>query len=861
MKAKQVCSNICQKFKVKKPAGASRYGSGQGRCQVCDIWIDHNGCHINDGSPASADDYGWFCNCCNYRVRRHPRNLKYKEKIMADNIRYNSANDVDLSYFNKYRALMIKELALDIIKCGTSGFEDKALLKSISSIELDRELDTDIKNVVNLVYAKHPPNKISLIVEFERIRAEIGRVPTKEDMVKHSEFDVTQYENEFQSWEHMLERLEYDPFYRDNKKNTLPTFEDVMLPLLEFLSDNNERDYSEVTDYLSSHFKLTPELLKIEKPSGGNYFYNKIGWAKTYLVRAGMLQKKKKIFQISALGLDILEEKPSRIDRMFLQQLAETILPESWSKEKLNQNQDINTVQKSAQEKSLDRINYFIAKAQSLIKSKAEGIYTKDLTALLDIPQEEVPDLVTRLVRIDGMSKQEIRHHDILLDTLLRYDDDVNSEVHTIDNVELLARQVINEHAANKKYINNFLRRRLTEEFVGSRSMAKVIRDNPEFSKTDIMKHVRTSLRLPEQLREMESQGELHSDPECSLQIALFAVNYYEWDNQRQDEEKVTQMAQAISKCIHADVKLREAFSNRTLFSNQSNHHTYKKDTNQISTAVAVWIATATLHKQYGINYSFSNKDIINKVLEQNLINVNNDTIAMHVSSHCVANSNAMPDTHRKLYRISRGSYRLYRKGDYYNRSRTNGQIEPDITELPEQYKNILRWYHDEFYSKQTIPEHDKPVKERADESKVYHKNSSGLIPEPGQVFTEQELRQRFAVASMGGIRPSRKNRIIVLIDSSLSDTGYRDTTENDPEFISYAGHGQSDQVMALRNKSLFNSKKYGYTLLYFSRPKLGRLVFHYRVEYDSHSIVRQPNNEGVLRNVILFKLKILDSF
>ena len=321
METKRTCKGICKKFKVKKPTEKGRYVSGQGRCQVCDVWIDYNGCHIKDGSPANADDYGWFCNCCNYRIRKHPRNLKYKEKMKAYNIRYDSVNNIDLSYFNKHIGRMIKELALGIIKYGASDFEDKALPEIISSTGLERELETDIKNVISLVHTKHPPNKISLIVEFERIRAEIGRVPTKEDIKKHSEFYAIQYENEFQSWEHMLEGLEYDSFYRDNKNTTaLPTFEDVMLPLLEFLSNSSERNYSEVTDYLSSHFKLTPEMLKMEKPSGGNYFYNKIGWAKTYLVRAGILHKKNKIFQISALGLDILKENPSRIDRVFLRE-------------------------------------------------------------------------------------------------------------------------------------------------------------------------------------------------------------------------------------------------------------------------------------------------------------------------------------------------------------------------------------------------------------------------------------------------------------------------------------------------------------------------------------------------------------
>ena len=38
---KRICKGICKKLKVKKPAGKGRYDSGQGRCQTCDVWIDH----------------------------------------------------------------------------------------------------------------------------------------------------------------------------------------------------------------------------------------------------------------------------------------------------------------------------------------------------------------------------------------------------------------------------------------------------------------------------------------------------------------------------------------------------------------------------------------------------------------------------------------------------------------------------------------------------------------------------------------------------------------------------------------------------------------------------------------------------
>ena len=83
MEPKRICSGRCKEFRVKKPVGLGRYETGQGRCQTCDIWIDHHGAHLRDGSAATKGSEGWFCNCCNYRVRRNPRNKKYKEKLRS----------------------------------------------------------------------------------------------------------------------------------------------------------------------------------------------------------------------------------------------------------------------------------------------------------------------------------------------------------------------------------------------------------------------------------------------------------------------------------------------------------------------------------------------------------------------------------------------------------------------------------------------------------------------------------------------------------------------------------------------------------------------------------------------------------
>lgn len=106
---------------------------------------------------------------------------------------------------------------------------------------------------------------------------------------------------------------------------TLPTYEEIMLPLLNYLSDNEERTYSETTEYLAKSFNLDKNDLEKEKSSGGNLFYNRIGWAKDYLTKAKLLEKKTGKFHITPRGLDVLEEKPLKINKKFLMKFSEFI--------------------------------------------------------------------------------------------------------------------------------------------------------------------------------------------------------------------------------------------------------------------------------------------------------------------------------------------------------------------------------------------------------------------------------------------------------------------------------------------------------------------------------------------------------
>lgn len=102
----------------------------------------------------------------------------------------------------------------------------------------------------------------------------------------------------------------------------VPTYETMILPLLKFLEDKQEKNYSQVIDGLIEHFKLSKEVIEKEMRSGGTYFYNRITWTKKNLTEAGLLEERVGKFQISDKGLEILKQKPPEINNAYLRELV-----------------------------------------------------------------------------------------------------------------------------------------------------------------------------------------------------------------------------------------------------------------------------------------------------------------------------------------------------------------------------------------------------------------------------------------------------------------------------------------------------------------------------------------------------------
>jgi restriction system protein len=108
---------------------------------------------------------------------------------------------------------------------------------------------------------------------------------------------------------------------------SIPDFQSIMLPLIELTGDGKEHKLSETIDRLATHFQLTDTERKELLPSGKQArFDNRVGWAVTYLKKAGLLAYPARgKFQITQRGLDVLVQKPSRIDVKYLKQFPECL--------------------------------------------------------------------------------------------------------------------------------------------------------------------------------------------------------------------------------------------------------------------------------------------------------------------------------------------------------------------------------------------------------------------------------------------------------------------------------------------------------------------------------------------------------
>lgn len=129
----------------------------------------------------------------------------------------------------------------------------------------------------------------------------------------------------------------------------IPDYQTLMLPLLKLAGDQQEHRLRDAIEQLAAEFALTDEERGTMLPSGtAPMFDNRVGWARTYLKQAALLESRKRgIFSITQRGLQLLLTNLSRIDNSTLEQFPEYLAFKLRRNDDKPNEQSINAVPKA----------------------------------------------------------------------------------------------------------------------------------------------------------------------------------------------------------------------------------------------------------------------------------------------------------------------------------------------------------------------------------------------------------------------------------------------------------------------------------------------------------------------------------
>jgi len=167
----------------------------------------------------------------------------------------------------------------------------------------------------------------------------------------------------------------------------IPDYQMIMLPLLRLLNDGKEYLFRDTIRMLADQFNLSESERREMLPSGQQtIFQNRVGWARTYLKKAGLVESPKRgAVRITERGVKILASNPQQIDVEFLNQFPEFIQFKNLKREKPIQ---VRSEQAETPEEVLE--NAFQSLRQSLandlldqIKSSPPALFEKIVVELL----------------------------------------------------------------------------------------------------------------------------------------------------------------------------------------------------------------------------------------------------------------------------------------------------------------------------------------------------------------------------------------------------------------------------------------------------------------------------------------------
>lgn len=169
----------------------------------------------------------------------------------------------------------------------------------------------------------------------------------------------------------------------------IPTYEEILLPFLKHLKDGSEHSLSETHDALAQEFSLSEEEVRELLPSGQQaIFRNRIGWARTYLKKAGLVVSTKRAhFKITEKGKELLNQNPKELNAKFLTRYEEFVEFLNLKKSKRSEPKDGDMIELDSEQTPEESLEYAYQKIKNNLAKE-----------LMDIVKLSSPRFFERLV-------------------------------------------------------------------------------------------------------------------------------------------------------------------------------------------------------------------------------------------------------------------------------------------------------------------------------------------------------------------------------------------------------------------------------------------------------------------------------
>ncbi|MDR3405278.1 MAG: restriction endonuclease [Chthoniobacter sp.] len=181
----------------------------------------------------------------------------------------------------------------------------------------------------------------------------------------------------------------------------IPTYDEMMLPLLRLLADGQEHHQRDLSVRIADEFKLTDDERNLMLPSTQTTSVrNRVGWAGFHLRKAGLAElSREATLRITPSGAELLKNPPPRLNRQVLMDF------EPFKKFMLEQKQ---RGPRAAQAKAFDSVPPITVEEDEATPEERIG------TAFAELRETLVADLLAKLATINPF-----RFEQVVLDLLV----------------------------------------------------------------------------------------------------------------------------------------------------------------------------------------------------------------------------------------------------------------------------------------------------------------------------------------------------------------------------------------------------------------------------------------------------------